>query len=256
MVVSVVPLRAVIMEGLTFVAVTFVVIMLYIRYYQRRKGAAFSLALAFTFWDLGALSVFIAALVQFIKQPASGGASFNYATIGINFGYAFSALSNIFIVLFVSQIFYQAPFFRRTQKLLPIINSILNGITIGMVIDTLSTNWLAPEYPIPQTVYHLVLTIFSFSLLLSFTIKPLQEATFRWEKVGFGLIISSAVSGILIYLSFALDIIFPDIFGIFIGGYSPFNTLGWVFGILMCVLAYYGYVMPKFLRNMFREQVT
>jgi len=66
-------------------------------------------------------------------------------------------------------------------------------------------------------------------------------------------IFQSAIFGILIYISFALDLVLQDFFPIFSEGYTIFNILGWLFAIFMASFAYFGYFMPTGLRNVFKK---
>jgi len=248
-----VSLAALITVGLVAVAVTIVVIFLYKRYIERRRIAALTLAVTFTFWNLGAFAVFIGSLIHYLKQPIAEG-NLQFVRYGFNIGYALSAISNIFLVLFISQIFAQSPLFRKTQKLVPLINAIFNGITIGLIIDTIVTDPLNPSYALEQTIYHLVMTFIAFLLLLFFSIIARGRAEYRWEKAGFGFIIGSALSGIMIYLMLALDRVVTLFVPGFEEGYTPFLYVGWSFAIIMCTLAYAGYVMPTFLRRLFKEE--
>ncbi|MFW9925058.1 MAG: hypothetical protein ACFFDW_17420 [Candidatus Thorarchaeota archaeon] len=252
-----VPLPAVITEGITFVVVSFVVIMLYIRYVNRRKPAALALAVAFNFWDFGALFLFLGKLIQYLIEHniIANPKGIQFSDLGINIGYGFSALSNVFIVVFVAIVFSQSPMFRVSKMLLPIVYGAFNGVTIGLLIGATTNTWPSPEYSLVPTLYHLVLTFFSFSLLMAFTIKPLQNATLRWEKAGFQFIVVSATFGILIYLSFAIDFVLGSggLFPVFPEGFTPFYYLAYGFAILMCSFAYLGYVMPDFVRKWFKE---
>lgn len=253
-----IPLAAVITEGITFLVVLFVVISLYIRYFNRRKPAALTLAVAFNFWDLGALCLFTGKLIYYILEQQAGGEiapnQINFSHLGINLGYGFSAISNVFLMVFVAQIFSQTPLFRQTKMTIPIIAGAFNGITVGLVIEAIRRTWPVPSYNIGPTVYHLILTFIAFGSVGIFSIRPLRNATFRWEKAGFSFIIISSIFGILIYLSFAIDVILPAVSTTFEAGFTPFYYLGYVFGVLMCTFAYFGYVMPKFIRDLFREK--
>ena len=255
-----VPLGAVVIEGIVLVVVTFVVIMLYVRYFNRRREAALTLAVAFSFWDIAIICLFVNRILSYLTEQGYmdpilyNGEPIIFSELGINLGYAFSALSNIFIFLFVAKIFSQSPMFRRTQMLIPIINAALNGVTIGLLIGTTIRTWPSPTYALAPTIYHLLMTIISFSALIYFTVGPYKEATLRWESAGFVFIITSGVLGILLYVSFAIDFILGDGgLAVFEKGYTPFFYLAYVFGILMCTFAYMGYVMPNFVRNWFKE---
>ena len=248
-----VSLGALITVGIVTLAVTIVVIFLYIRYIERRRLPAITLAVTFTFWDLGALSVFIGSLIHYIKQPIAA-ESIQFVRYGFNIGYAFSAISNIFLVIFVSQIFAQSPMFRKTYKLVPLINAIFNGVTIGLIVDVIIADPTNPAYGLTQTIYHLVMTFIAFLLLLFFSIGARGKVQFRWEKAGFSFIIGSALAGIMIYLMLALDRVATLFVPGFEEGYTPFLYIGWTFAILMCTLAYAGYVMPTFLRRLFKEE--
>lgn len=258
----VVPLAAVITEGIAFLAVSFVVAALYYRYFDRRRVAALALAVAFNFWVLGALCLFLGKLIQYLIEngiiTSTSYTSIGFSDLGINIGYGFSALSNVFIMLFVTVVFSQSPMFRRTKMLIPIIFGAFNGITIGLLIGATFNTWPNPAYTLLPTLYHLALTFISFFTLMFLTIQPLRSAELKWEKAGFRFIILSAVFGVLTYLSFALDFVFGSggLVVLFPEGYTPFYYFAYGAAILMCSCAYLGYVMPNFIRNLYKETST
>jgi len=252
-------IEALVMMTIAMVAVTIAVGFIFKKYFERKRVTALTLGTAFLLWDLGGISLLALAILHYISglDLAPG---HHHARYGINIAYAFSALSNIFMVLFVSQIYSQTRMFRKTKKIIPIINALLNGVTIGMIIDVLIQSFTTedvnqlynPQYPLAQTIYHLVLTFIAFTFLLVFSAQARKRATLRWEKTGFGLIIGSAISGIFIYLLFALDLIvqlaFPTVPN-FQHGYTIFNLIGWVFAVAMAVFGLLGFVMPTRLRD-------
>lgn len=252
---------AIIIVGLTMIAVYATVIMLFTKYLARRKEPALTLATTFLFWGFSGTSLLIFIILHYINMPIPAG-EIQYARYGINLGYLFSAGSNIFMVLFVSQIFSQSPMFRRTKKIIPLVNAILNGITIGLIINTITLSFRAeditelynPQYPIPQTIYHLLLTFFSFILLFAFSLRERRNASLRWERAGFTFILLYAISGVMIYVMFVLDLIFALIYAIFDDGYTIFYFAGWIFAILMTLFAYLGYAMPQGIRNLLKEK--
>ncbi len=240
-------LPAAIVETFVFFFATFIVIMLFKKYRERRKPAALALATAFTFWEIAIICLMVMRYVTYVAVDLHLiDDSINYAGIGINLGYLFSAVSNVLILTFVAIVFSQSPFFRSTGMFLPFSFGILNGVTVGLLISNLIRNPLTPEYSMTITLYHVMLTFVSFSALIIFTVKPLRQATFKWEKVGFRFIIGSGVVGILIYVSFAVDNIIPI-------DYSAFFYLAYAFAILMLIFAYIGYVMPNFIRKRLQE---
>jgi hypothetical protein len=249
-------LVAVITEGIVLVFVMFVVTMLFIRYFKRKRRTALSLAVAFTFWDIAIICLFVFRLLEYlaVNSLIANPNNMEFGDIGVMLGYSFSALSNIFILIFVALVFSQSAMFRRTGMMVPLLFAALNGITIGILLGGGIRLWPAPEYTLFPTMYHLVLTFISFIALIVFTRQPLRHATLRWEKVGFRYIIISGVFGILIYLSFALDFLFGDnALGIISGGYTPFFFFAYVFAIFMCSFAYIGFTMPDFIRNRLKE---
>jgi hypothetical protein len=255
-----VPLAGVITEGLAFIAVSIVVALLYIRYFRRKKIAGLSLAAAFTFWNIGVIFLFVGKLTYYIIQTQHGGVYPtdlpHFSDLGIVFGYGFSAISNVFMVLFVSQVFSQSDLFRKTKSFIPLLMGVLNGMTVGMIIHTLIDNyqdsqWSESSYPIAPTIFHLILTFFTFLLLIYFASKALQRSLLRWEKAGFIFIIFSGVMGFSMYLSFVVDVAILTFTPR--SGFTPFYYLAYVLGILMCVLAYFGYIMPNWVRNYFSK---
>jgi len=254
-------LQSLVMMGLTAFFVSIIVIFLFVKYFQRKRIPALTLALTFLMWDFASLIVFIFGTIHYLHYTTPE-AGIQYARYGINLGYAFSALSNSLMVLFISQIFSQATIFRKTKKTIPIINALLNGVTIGFVADSIIQSfvfedvisYLNPAYSLNQIIYHLALTFFAFIFLLVLSAQQRRRATFRWEKAGFGFIIYSAIMGILVYVFLALDEVVQTFVSLFSEGYTIFNVIGWAFGILMCFFAYLGYVMPPWLRNAFQEK--
>ncbi|MCF2144114.1 MAG: hypothetical protein K9W42_10465 [Candidatus Heimdallarchaeota archaeon] len=257
-------LQSLIMMAITAFSVSIIVILLFIKYFQRKRLPALTLAFTFLMWDFASLIVFIFGLIHYLNYSTPQVGVIQYARYGINLGYAFSALSNALMVLFVSQIYSQAPIFRKTKKIIPIVNGLLNGVTIGFVVDSIMqsfeftdvVSYLNPAYSLNQIIYHLVLTFFSFTLLLSLSARQRRKATFRWEKAGFSFIVYSAIAGILVYVFLALDELAQTLIPLFNEGYTIFNVIGWAFGILLCILAYFGYVMPKWLRDRYKEKTS
>ena len=257
-------ISAIIMMGIACLAVFIVVTGMFLQYRKRKKSVVLVISVAFTFWGLAALATFIGAILSYVYYKDTGpiAGAIQYSRYGINLGYLFSAISNIFIVYFGSEIFSQFPIFRRTKKVIPISHAILNGITIGLVINliigsfttTELTEKYNPNYPIGQTVYHLILTFLAFFMLLVFSTRAKSQASLRWEKAGFSFIRITAIFAILIYVSFALDLIVQEIWSTtFSQGYTFFNHIGWLFAVIMVSFAYIGFFMPKWIREKFKQ---
>ncbi|MHA1124848.1 MAG: hypothetical protein ACTSO7_01910 [Candidatus Heimdallarchaeota archaeon] len=247
---------ATVTEGIVLLFVTFVVIMLYVRFARRKRTAALTLAVAFSFWDVAIICLFIMRLLSYLVESGRLSYSYAFSDLGITLGYVFSAISNVFILVFCAIVFAQSPLFRKTGMLSAIVVGALNGITVGMLIGNAITAVPdAPVYKLGPTIYHLLLTILSFSALIIFTSQPYRQSTSKWEKAGFRFIILSGIFGILIYLCFALDVALGDFAAeIFGDGYTIFFFLAYVFAVLMCSFAYLGYVMPKFVRDYYQIQ--
>ena len=248
---------ATITEGIVLLFVTFVVIMLFVRYFNRKRSAALGLAVAFAFWDIAIITLFVMRVLTYLQALGKITNNFDFSGLGINIGYGFSALSNVFIFVFCALVFAQAPLFRKTGMFVPFIIGALNGITIGMLIG-ITTNSINAgtniSYDLFPTIYHLLLTFFSFGALIFFTRQPLKQSTTRWQKAGFRFIILSGVFGILIYLSFAIDVVLQEIWPEIFQSYTIFFFLAYIFALFMLSFAYLGYVMPDFVRNFYKEQ--
>jgi hypothetical protein len=256
--------------AIAIVAVTAVVIRMFIQYYRRKRLAALLIAMSFLFWGLAAIATFIGALLQYINynslpvidnviQYPEG--AIQYSRYGINIGYLFSAITNIFIVYFVSEIFSQKQIFKYTGKIMPILHGLINGVTIGMIIHLIARSfnpenpeYLNPAYGLGETIYHLAWTMTAFTILLVFSAQARRNASLRWEKAGFSFIIATAVLAQLVYVFFAIDLAVQEIWvNTFGSGYTHFNNLGWLTAAIMVILAYFGFFMPNWLRERLKQ---
>ena len=253
---------ALIFMAIAIVVVTIVVIRMFIQYHKRKRLAALLIAFSFFFWGLAVIATFIGALLQKIYYPIDPiVGAVQYSRYGINIGYLFSALTNIFIVYFVSEIFSQKQVFKYTGKIMPILHGILNGVTIGLIIhmlarsfDPASDNYWNPTYPLGQTIYHLAWTLTAFTILLVFSVQARRKATLRWEKAGFSFIITTAVLAELVYVFFTMDLAVQEIWAAtFSSGYTHFNNLGWLTAAIMVMFAYLGFFMPDWLRDRLKQ---
>jgi len=256
-------IAALVMMSIAIIATLAVVIRMFIQYSKRKRSAALLVGIAFLLWGLAAVATFVGALLQYIYYNESGfiAGAFQYSRYGINIGYAFSALSNIFIIYFVSEIYSQSRFFRRTKKTMPIFHSIANGATVGLIINMLVESLdpandfhYNPAYPLGMTIYHLFLTVMAFTALLVFSIGAKRKATLKWEKVGFTFIMWTAITAMLVYAFFVIDLLVQNIWEVVFGsGYTHFNNLGWLTAAIMVNLAYIGFFMPKWLREKLKQ---
>ena len=249
---SEVTLSGLIIIGIATVIIFILVIPFFYQYTKRKRISNLTIAFAMFFYLLAIMSVFVGVFLQYIIKPIEG--ELQFSRYGFNIGYACSAITNILLILVVSQIFSQAPIFRRTKKAIPLIFAILNGVTIGLIIDTVMVDPRNPAYPLIQTVYHLLLTFIAFSFLLGFGLQARKNAMLRWEKAGFSFICISAVFGILIYIMFVVDQVLAIFVPYFSEGYTIFSHLGWIFGIFMVTFSYIGFIMPKGIRNIFTKE--
>lgn len=256
-------IEALVMMAIAIAATVGVVTRMFIQYFNRRRSAALLIAVAFTFWGLAAIATFVGALLQYVYYNETGfiEGAFQYSRYGINIGYAFSALSNIFIIYFASEIFSQSRFFRATKKTIPIIHSLLNGVTVGFIINVLVTSlnpssdiYYNPAYPLGMTIYHLILTVIAFIILLMFSNNAKKKAVLKWEKAGFNFIMWTAITAQLVYAFFVIDLLVQQIWTETFGsGYTHFNNLGWLTAAIMVNLAYIGFFMPNWLRERLKK---
>ncbi|MHA1186711.1 MAG: hypothetical protein ACTSXA_12860 [Candidatus Heimdallarchaeota archaeon] len=253
---------ALIFMAIAIVVVTIVVIRMFIQYHKRKRLAALLIAFSFFFWGLAVIATFVGALLQKIYYPINPIAgAFQYSRYGINIGYLFSALTNIFIVYFVSEIFSQKQVFKYTGKIMPILHGLLNGVTIGLIIHALVKSFdptnpdrFNPAYPLGQTIYHLAWTLTAFTILLIFSVQARKKASLRWEKAGFSFIIATAVLAQLVYVFFTIDLAVQEVWAsVFSSGYTHFNNLGWLTAAIMAILAYFGFFMPNWLRDRLKQ---
>ena len=225
---------ALVVEPLVALVVTYLAFRIVQTYWHRRKPATLSLAQAVTF---SALSVWLTAAGKYLDYFSSVSQDIrSYSDFCIMLAYGLMAIANVFYYNFTEQIFLSDSADRK------FVYTILNGLTVGLTLATVSLSggiYAAATYIV---LYHVVLTTALFLLLSVKAFSSSIRAPILKAKVGYRYIGLFAVFQILVFVFFAIDNAILSSTG---SGYTFGYYLAWFSAFLSMLFAYMGYVMPS-----------
>ncbi len=206
---------------------------------RKKKKSPKLLGISFISYSSGVLCALIGLIEVVIYQEFR-----ELYRLSLPIGYTIAMIGNIFLILFVQEIF-------KIQKRIKIFFMLLFISTI--VILNLNENW----YGVPREVYEgkfslrmyssLLMMISSMSLYFYIINSIIRSKSYRnFTSIGFLVIIWSFVCFILFWVCMAIDAIIIFIKG---GGYSIFVFIAWIFGLLFWIFSYLGLIMPKWFRK-------
>ncbi len=237
------PIQAVLMEGIVLLVFTYLSLKTGLKYLQGRVPAVRNLFLSFSSYFFAGLALFTTKAIEHFTQ---GG--IDVSSLGINLGYAFSALGNLFLFYFTLDIFFTEikPYFRET---ITIATGITEGFLFIFIFKTQTPFIEIPGIYIPFQLlfWHVTVSSLIFIILFSRSFTEMRKTTNPVPRAGFLMIALSALFELFVFIFFIIDSLFP-------AGYSLFYFLGWTSASLAGFCAMIGYLMPDWFKNMVQKR--
>ena len=197
-----------------------------------------NLLLSFLFYFIAVLCLFSTKTTDFLTSDL-----YQVATIGINLGYAFSVLGNVFLFYFTENIFFEKP--------IPYLREVItigNGVTLGFLLIFIIQVQAFPFLEIPGVyipphllIWHVVVSSVGFLILLVSAYKEVYKTT-GLPRVGFFMIGTTAIFQLFVFILF-----FADRFAG--GGYTIWYFLAWISASIAGIFAMIGFLMPAWFRK-------
>ena len=238
-----VPQLAIIAEGSALIVFLFLSLNLFFKWKTNRRDATLNLFLSFLFYMLAVCLLFSTKSLDYITEG-----SIDISTMGINLGYTFSIIGNIFLYYFTEDIFYDE---ETKIKYLKEVITFANGITVGFLfififqVQSLPFLELPGEYiPAHLLIWHVLVSSAGFMILLVKAIGTARRADNRLSRAGFSMIGMTALLEILVFVFFFLDRFAG-------GGYTSWYFIAWISTSLAGLTGMIGYLMPSWFRRIF-----
>ena len=241
--VSDVPQLALVAEGFALLVFIFLSINLALKWKNNRRDATLNLFLSFFFYVFAVSFLFSTKSLDYFTNG-----EIDISTVGINLGYAFSIIGNIFLYYFTEDIFYDE---ETKIKYLKEVITFANGITVGFLFIFIFQVQTAPflelpgEYIPPHLlIWHVLVSSVGFAILLVKAIGAARRADNRLSRAGFSMIGTTALFEILVFVFFFLDRFSG-------GGYTSWYFIAWLSTSLAGFTGMVGYLMPSWFRRIF-----
>ena len=240
---SEVPMLALLAEGIALVVFAYLSLNLAFKWRANRRDATLNLFLSFLFYLLAVMCLFSTKLTNYMTSDA-----IDASTLGINLGYTFSLIGNIFLYYFTEDIFFDE---ETRIKYLRELVTFANGITSGFLIIFIFQVQELPfvEFPgiyIPPhlLIWHVLVSSFGFVILFWKSTQAIRHADNRLAKAGFFFIGLTAILEILVFVFFFLDRFSG-------GGYTHWYFVAWMSTSLAGLSGMIGYLMPNWFKRIF-----
>jgi hypothetical protein len=241
--VSEVPELALIAEGIALVVFAILSLNLAFKWRATRKSATLNLFLSFLFYFIAVLLLFSTKSTNYLTAD-----EIDVSTLGINLGYAFSLIGNVFLYYFTEDIFFDE---NSKVKYLREAITFMNGITAGFLMIFTFQVQEAPFLEVPGEyipphllIWHVLVSTFGFLILFVKALQAARQASTRLSRAGFSMITLTAVLEILVFVFFFLDRFSG-------GGYTYWYFAGWMSASLAGFSSMIGYLMPGWFRRIF-----
>ncbi|RMG28593.1 MAG: hypothetical protein D6732_18785 [Methanobacteriota archaeon] len=235
-----IPLMAVLTEFTVAIITFYVTVRVFQKYLERRNKALAYLYLNLFFTSLPVFLLASGKALDYFGSIPRRTQSFTDFTIVIS--YMLTAIANIFAIGFYNSLFSKDTTINRRLTFF----SILNGMTIGMLINHISFNYGVYAQIAPIILYHVIISTITYGLLIKSSFQVSKKTSDRLGRIGLRLIGLFGLGVILTFVFFALDLITGVITG---GGYTIFYYLAWIVVAISAIVAYLGYVMPSWFKN-------
>jgi hypothetical protein len=217
----------------------FLTLKLYGRYRERKQPATRYITFTSLFLSL---TTCLQLLDMLIMDPFIG-----IRRVGLSLAFAASAIANIFLYLFMLEIFYtgrkaggaKLKIFATVEAAVAILLPILGPTTVvgSTLIDAFTILLLI----------HLAFALALYLALIRVTSRAIHGTTDALAKRGFSYIRFAAVSIIAAYLLFVMDSVWTALLEP--EGYTYWVIAGWIAAGISGILIYIGFVLPRRLRK-------
>lgn len=227
-----IPVLAIIIESIVAISMGFLTVKGFMKYAERRRKPTLSLSLSFLFMSLAVASSATGKWIQFFKNAPI----LSYDDGFIIIAYMMTAIANIFIFVFIDEVFL------NLGNLSVAISGLLNGVTVGTLIIMNDFGEELYNEALPIVIYHAAISLITFGLLAGLAIREAVKSEQQLPKVGFVLIAMYGIFVALVFILFALDLAMPT-------GYTPFYYAAWISAGVGVLCGYLGYIFPEWLKK-------
>ena len=237
---SEVPLLALISEGSALIVYVFLSLRVFPRWRERRARPALNLLLCFVSYVIAISFLFFTKTTNFMT-----GDLVDISTLGINLGYLFSALGNVFLFYFTENIFYE----KRIPYLREFI-TLANGITLGFLAIFIFQVQTFPFIELPgfyipphMLIWHVLVSSLGFAILIYRALKETRLITDKLSKYSFTIIGISGVFEVLVFVFFFADRFMPE-------GYTIWYFLAWLSASIAGLCSMIGFLRPRWFKRL------
>ena len=249
------------------IVISIVSILMLKKYFERRARPTLYLSLAYLSISIAVLTNTIGLTLELLSQLIPDMALFFVpytpadSDLPIDLATTLFAISNIFLLYFISNIFSNAKLFAKFGNKFNILFVIITlifcivrmwtGISIfimkvEIVQVTPTITAYANQWRILLFIILVIISLMVYSILIQSAISEAGRIDKKLHRRGFYLI---AVSGILDISTWVFFIVDTIIFGITGIAITIYNYLAWTCAIIASFSAYLGYLLPNFLRK-------
>lgn len=230
-----VPLLALVAEGMALIVYLSLSVQMGLKFREKRRRATFFLFMSFLFYIIAISFLFGTKATDFLTNDL-----FAVADLGINLGYSFSLVGNLFLFYFTLEIFYEEPkeFLRYTL-------TFANGITFGFLMIFIFQVQSFPFLELPATyipphllIWHVIVSSVGFLILFQQAWKARGAAEESLPRAGFFMISLSALFELLVFVFFFVDRFSG-------GGFTIWYFMAWLSASLAGICSMTGYLIPR-----------
>ncbi|MHA1713939.1 MAG: hypothetical protein ACTSW4_07930 [Candidatus Ranarchaeia archaeon] len=237
---SEVPLLALVSEGFALLVYLYLSVKVLKKWRERKRKAALNLFLSFGFYVVAITALFSTKTSDFVS-----GGILDLATLGVNLGYLFSALGNVFLFYFTENIFYEKP--------VPYLREFItfaNGVTAGFLFIFIFQLQGFPFLEIPGTyisahllIWHVIVSTLGFSILTYSAFRESRYPIDSLSRTSFRMIGLSGVFEILVFVFFFADRFVE-------GGYTLWYFLAWLSASAAGFCSMTGFLRPEWFKRL------
>ena len=226
-------------------------ILLFGRYFDRKRNATLYLSLAVLSLGIGVIVTGLGRLFALFEGITAAYHGYQYTPfVWIALALTLNVVGDIFFLLFINDVFYES------NKKFAVFVIILGGILALLQGILIPTPVIVPATSEPVQLYidmfqviwlgHALFTFATGGIVIYSTLKFSRKDRPLVEKRGLQLISVLGFGLALTNIMFIIDEFMTPYFG---GNFSIFYYLAWVCAYVGIIFAYLGFVLPNWLRK-------